>query len=307
MTDRPAIVVRLQRFDDDPFGPVPAAAPLRLWTVWAMIPVAAAVAAAVAATTLGVLFYPVARRLLATTSGPAAAVRSLLAQPAGYLAAALGACLSFAGCALLAATFSPTSRSLRERLRLHEPPRWALVGLSGAAAMIGVGRLGNSLRAALGAFGEGPVGVMRQEFTGTSPELAVLGVLIVGVGGGVGEELLLRGYLQTRIEQRYAPWRADVVVASLSAAAFGEPWHAAASFGCGLLLGWVARRAGTILSSMTAHVLSGSFWMAMMSVGGAGRGAWHHDGGVVGFAVGAVLVGGGVAGVWALTRRSRVG
>lgn len=125
MTDRPAIVVRLQRFDDDPFGPVPAAAPLRLWTVWAMIPVAAAVAAAVAATTLGVLFYPVARRLLATTSGPAAAVRSLLAQPAGYLAAALGACLSFAGCALLAATFSP---NIALPPRAPPPPRAAALG-----------------------------------------------------------------------------------------------------------------------------------------------------------------------------------
>jgi len=301
----PAPIVRLQRYDDDPFGPVPSAAPPRLWTVWAMIPVAAAVSSVAASATLGVLFYPAARQLRAMALGPSATVRSLLAQPAGYYAASLGACLALAGCALVAATLSPTEPSLRERLRLHEPPRWLLPGLAGAVAMVGVSRLGNSLREALGAFGVGPVGVMRQEFTGMSPELAVLGVLIVGVGAGVGEELLVRGYLQTRLEQRWPPWLANVVVALFFGLAHGETWHSTFAFGYGLLLGWLARRAGSILPSMTAHVLNNAFWVVMMSVGRTDRDAWHHDRGVASFALGALLVGAGVAGVWALTGRPR--
>lgn len=304
MTD-PAPIVRLQRYDDDPFGPVPSSAPPRLWTVWAMIPVAAAASTAAASVSLFVLFFPAARQLRAMALGPASLVRSLVAQPAGYYAAGLGACLAFAGCALVAATLSPTAPSVRERLRLHDPPRWLLAGLAGAVAMVGVSRLGNSLREALGAFGEGPVGVMRQDFTGMSPELTVLGVLIVGVGAGVGEELLFRGYLQTRLEQRWPPWLANVVVAFFFGLAHGEPWHSTFAFGYGLLLGWVARRAGSILSSMAAHVLNNAFWVLMMAAGRADRDAWHHDRGLASVALGALLVAGGVAGVWALTRRAR--
>lgn len=304
----PAPIVRLQRYDaDDPFGPVPSSQPPRLWTVWAMVPVAALAASLLASLSVGVLFFPAARQIRAMALGPGTLARSILAQPAGYYAAGLGTCLAFAGCALVAAALSPTAPSLRERLRLHEPPRWLLPGLAGAVAMAGVSRLGNSLREVLGAFGEGPVGVMRQDFTGMSAELTLLGVFVVGVGAGLGEELLFRGYLQTRLEQRWPPWLANVVVAALFGLAHGEPWHSTFAFGYGLLLGWVARRAGTILSSMTAHVLNNAFWVVMMSLGRADRDAWHHDGGVASFAAGAALVGGGVAGVWALTRRPRVG
>jgi membrane protease YdiL (CAAX protease family) len=306
MSAEPAPIVRLQRYDeDDPFGPVPYSAPPRLWTVWAMIPVAALVSSTVASATLGILFYPAARQLRAMALGPASLARALLAQPAGYYGAGLGTCLSLAACALVAATLSPTVASLRERLRLHEPPRWMLPGLAGAMAMVGVSRLGNSLREVLGTFGEGPVGVLPHEFTGMSPELTVLGVVIVGVGAGVGEELFFRGYLQTRLELRWPPWLANLLVAAFFGLAHGEAWHATFAFGYGLLLGWLARRAGSILTSMTAHVLNNAFWVVMMSLGRADRDAWHHERGLASFALGALLVTAGVAGAWALTRRPR--
>lgn len=307
MSDAAPIVVRLQRYDDDPFGPVPAAGPPRLWTLAAMLPVALAAATMLSSATLALLFLPAARQLRATALGPRRLADSLTAQPAGYFGACLGACVALAGCALVAAALSPTAPSLRERLRLHDPPRWLATGLAGAVALVGVSRLGNSLREALGAFGEGPVGVARHDFAGMSPELTVLGVLIVGAGAGIGEELFFRGYLQTRLEQRAPPWLANVAVAALFGLAHGELWHATFAFGAGLVLGWTARRAGTILASAVAHALNNGFWVAMMALGRADRDAWHHDGGVASFVVGAMLGVAGVAGVWALTRAPRTG
>lgn len=307
MSDAAPIVVRLQRYDDDPFGPVPAAGPPRLWTLAAMLPVALAAATTLSSATLALLFLPAARQLRAAALGPRRLAESLTAQPAGYFGAGLGACVALAGCALVAAALSPTAPSLRERLRLHDPPRWLATGLAGAVALVGVSRLGSSLREALGAFGEGPVGVARHDFAGLSPELAVLGVLIAGAGAGIGEELFFRGYLQTRLEQRAPPWLANVAVAALFGLAQGEFWHATFAFGAGLLLGWTARRAGTILASAVAHALNNGFWVATMALGRADRDAWHHDGGVASFVVGAMLGVAGVAGVWALTRAPRAG
>ena len=284
-------IVRLTPYTDDPFGFVPIVpiSPPRLWTVWLMLPVAALVSAAATALALGALFFPVAPQLRAMALGPRRLFGALTAQPAGLFAAALAWALALAGCALVAAALSPSAPTLAARLRLRECPRWPLLGLAGALATLGVGVAGDCLRALAGGRGA----ALSRPFAAMPVELAVLGALIAGVGVGAAEELFFRGYLQTRFEERLAPWGANLLVAALFALSRGSPWPAASALAAGALYGWLARRAGSLLPSIAAHALAAT--CAVLTMG-------RFGGGAKAVALGAAMM---VAGVGALARLTR--
>lgn len=285
-------IVRLTPYTDDPFGfvPIVPVAPPRLWTVWLMLPVAALVAAVTTALALLGLFFPVAAQLRAMALGPRRLFAALTAQPAGLFAAALAWGVALAGCALVAAALSPSAPSLAARLRLRECPRWPLLGLAGALTTAGVAHVGDGLAALAGVRGV----LLGRAFTAMPVELAVLGALIAGVGVGAAEELFFRGYLQTRFEERVAPWAANVVVAVLFALSRGAVWPAAAALVAGLLYGWLARRVGSLLPSIAAHVLAATY--AVLSMGRLG-------GGAKAVALGAAMMLAGVGALAWLTRR----
>jgi len=82
----------------------------------------------------------------------------------------------------------------------------------------------------------------------------VVAVLVIGVGGGLGEEVFFRGYMQTRLRSALGVWPAIF----MTAAAFGlmhfDLVHTPVAFLFGILLGWLTEKAGSILPSIAAHV-----------------------------------------------------
>ncbi len=80
--------------------------------------------------------------------------------------------------------------------------------------------------------------------------------LMVGVTPGICEELVFRGYMQTRLG---AAWSAPlaIVCTSLVFAVFHmDLVHSAAVMALGVYLGWVAWASGSVLTAMLAHFLN---------------------------------------------------
>jgi len=76
-----------------------------------------------------------------------------------------------------------------------------------------------------------------------------------GLGiGGLSEELFFRGFMQTRLQQRWGGW-GIVVAAALFGAMHWDVTHTPITFAEGLLLGVVARRSRSILPCVGAHAL----------------------------------------------------
>lgn len=156
--------------------------------------------------------------------------------------------------ALAAAGLSPVP--WRERLRLDRPshfPFTALVLAYVAALLLGhastdVAQLGGWWRE------DGPLARFGELARASTPLQFGLMTLVGSLGAGVAEELFFRGYVQTRLVERWGRWPGI----ALTALAFGlvhMDWvHSSFAFLLGLLLGWVKERAGSIRPTVYVHV-----------------------------------------------------
>ncbi|MDX2015638.1 MAG: type II CAAX endopeptidase family protein [Myxococcaceae bacterium] len=145
--------------------------------------------------------------------------------------------------------------SLSERLRWSdEPPRWVLVPL----LLVGTLCIGPLTVGVLDVAGF-PKSGMLELFSKASQQSLVsfAGLVLVGaVMPGVLEELLFRGYVQTRFVERWGTVKGIVFTAAL----FGL-WHMDVrqglfAFGVGCFLGWGAHRAGSVVPGAMAHLLN---------------------------------------------------
>lgn len=191
-------------------------------------------------------------------------VPELMREPAGLLGSGLAACLSFAMFALIPARLSAVG--LVDRLRLRSAPRWKALGMLGAGGVVGIGQVFSGVMVFAGMEGRGALGVIARAFADAPAE-------IVGGrradrrgrrGGGRGAALLR--YMLTRLRERWGPRVAVLTSAALFGLVHFDPWHSAIAFTVGLLLGWLSLRAGTVRSTIAAHVLN--------NLVGVSRGWW---------------------------------
>jgi uncharacterized protein len=206
------------------------------------------------------------------------------------------------GVSFVAARLSPAP--WQERLRLG-PPRcsWAVVPV----LILGVLALSQALDALvvlLDLQNRGFLPRLRQLVRSLPPgSLAALAV-VMGAAPGFCEEVFFRGYLQTRLTERWGP----AAAVALSALLFGV-LHLDAVQGpmatvLGLYLGHVAWRAGSVWPAVVCHAANN----VVATLGGAllpenmgGRGAC-----VIQLLVGLVLAAGSLALLQRATRRSAV-
>jgi membrane protease YdiL (CAAX protease family) len=139
-----------------------------------------------------------------------------------------------------------------ERLALRPCKNAVATGTALLLGMLSIAYGGIALTRLNGA-APGPVLKLLSGMVGNASPHGLGLVVWVGLGvGGVSEELLFRGFMQTRLQQRWGGW--GIVVA---AAAFGAMhWdfvHSPITFAEGLLLGVVARRSRSILPGAGAH------------------------------------------------------
>jgi membrane protease YdiL (CAAX protease family) len=231
----------------------PTPGPPRVWPVFVGF-VVVFVTVQVAGTVVLAAWAFLMTRPGAGPNGFVAALESLSLSPAGLsVAAGLSSGGLLAG-ALMAARLSPSP--WRERLRLTmrgvTPGRVAL-------AVVGVLAVSQSLDALVGLLGLSGFGALdyinRVVGRASAGWLAVMAVMLA-LGPGIAEELFFRGFMQTRLVQR---WGAVAGVA-IASACFGfihfDLVHTPVAAVLGVYLGWVAERTGTIVPAMAAHFVN---------------------------------------------------
>ena len=147
------------------------------------------------------------------------------------------------------------------RLRVSRAPAvWTgvfLIGLLCLSTAI------DSAFALLGWSDLGTIGLVTSGIEEASGSTIALAVITIGLGAGIGEELFFRGFMQTRLRERWGPWPAIVV----TAAAFGlvhlDPFHVTFAFVVGLALGWITEVTGSIVPAVIAHVVNNSLWVVL--------------------------------------------
>ena len=80
--------------------------------------------------------------------------------------------------------------------------------------------------------------------------------LLIAVMPGVGEELLFRGYLQTRLLARLPSGAAIAISSLIFAAAHMDPIHVVAVLPLGIWFGTVAWRTGSVIPAILCHVVN---------------------------------------------------
>ena len=186
-------------------------------------------------------------------------------------ATAVGSVIVIVG-ALIAAGRPP-----RERLRLVAPAAPPLALLVMIVGTLALGQAMESLAAALGVLSGSTVEFLTQLLVGASGTGLVLAVIVIGGLGPVGEELFFRGFMQTRLQQRWRPAMA-VVAAALAFGAVHLDWvHGTMAFGYGLYFGFLTVASGSVLPAILAHMLNNTASVVLTaSIGPLGSSSGSH-------------------------------
>src|SRR5438067_2099052 len=83
--------------------------------------------------------------------------------------------------------------------------------------------------------------------------VVIVGIVVIGIMPGIGEELLCRGYIQTRLSQRWGRTVSILVTAILFAILHMDPLQSTFAFGLGVYLGLITERTGSLRPAMVCH------------------------------------------------------
>ena len=133
------------------------------------------------------------------------------------------------------------------------------------------------------------VSLMHREESGTlkligeairhlSPAQLILGLLVIGVGPAFGEELLFRGYAQTRLSRRLGRWWGILITSLMFGIMHMDLVQGPFAFGLGIYLGYLAEQSGSIRPTIVCHGVSNSLqvilgWLSARSADPAAAGA----------------------------------
>jgi membrane protease YdiL (CAAX protease family) len=95
-------------------------------------------------------------------------------------------------------------------------------------------------------------------------------VVVIGVLAGTAEEIFFRGYMQTRLRQR---WRAPLAIAATSVCfsiLHVDPSgvHVVLAFALSLYLGFVTELTGSVLPAIVCHVVNNVVYTLQTALGG---------------------------------------
>jgi membrane protease YdiL (CAAX protease family) len=179
-----------------------------------------------------------------------------------FLSLSAGVVLDLA-LSLIPARLSTTPWRQRLRSRPSEISPKTLVGI--VLLFLAISSISDLLFGAFGWKAKGTIDLLASVFSGASAFNSFLGALLMALGCGFGEELLFRGYIQTRLSQRWGRWIGIVVTAALFGLLHMDPVQSVFAFGVALFLGWITERTGSIRPAMASHAFNNFAWA--MSVG----------------------------------------
>ena len=229
---------------------VPARAIPRVWTVFLAM-VLAIGAIVVSQVALLILLATVFAFSGVDSQDLQSRVLEIVGHPAGFIGLGLASQLVIGLAAVVPAMFSRSP--FRQRLGLvpSNLPAWGLpVVVVGSLAPAALGILAAVLMAEVIPPQDNSWSTLMENMT---PAWAVSFVLFISLAPGLCEELLFRGYLQTRLLERWKPGFAILVSSSLFALFHITPHAMALAFIVGLFLGVLAWRTGSIWPGVLCH------------------------------------------------------
>ncbi len=93
-------------------------------------------------------------------------------------------------------------------------------------------------------------------------------VLVIGLGPGIGEELLFRGYIQTRLRRRWGPGWAILLTSILFGVMHIDPVQGTFAMGVGFFLGYLTERTGSLWPAMVCHTVNNMVSILQTGLGG---------------------------------------
>jgi uncharacterized protein len=229
----------------------------QVWPAFVGFGAAVMIAQLLGVVVLGSLF--VARQMLSDSPvsgdrGLLHAVMEFAVSPTSVIAAAAVSSLTLLGTALVGARLSKLPAAVRLRLG-PSPLGWgrAVVAVLGAVAV----SWGYSAAVSLAGLDDiGMLHLFDKAFREPTPVFFALALLFIGLSAPVGEELFFRGFMQTRLAQRWSRWAAI----GATAAAFGlmhmDPIQGPFAMFAGLYLGYLAEVTGSIRPAIAAHAVN---------------------------------------------------
>ncbi len=208
-------------------------------------------------------------KLNAEMFGDASVMEGLTQSPLGFPLIVILPQFAMIVPVVLAARLSPLG--IRERLRFvrGEWPLWAWVSAAVATPLIGM-----ISSAIVGLFMKDSEAL--EEMSNIFRELADAGfllplALLIGATPGICEELLFRGYLQSRLTARFGGTLAAMACILFTATVFAafhmDLVHSTAVFALGVWLGWISWHSGSIFPAMIAHFLNNFLSVVAVSLG----------------------------------------
>jgi uncharacterized protein len=99
--------------------------------------------------------------------------------------------------------------------------------------------------------------------------LTIAIVAVIGIFGSIAEEVFFRGYVQTRLRERWGP-AASIAIASFAFGLYHLPSPAYALFAAflGAYLGWLANFAGGTRPAMLAHAVNNTIAVVLAMMAG---------------------------------------
>lgn len=187
----------------------------------------------------------------------AEAVQTFVSSPMGLVSTSAAVTLLILGLSMLLGVLS--SRPWRERLRLGPSGFGARTLLVATLGFFALSETSDALFALTGWQAKGSIGAISTAIERSPLGLAILIVLVLLLAG-VSEELLFRGYMQTRLVERWGRWRGILIASALFGLMHLDLLQGSLAFTVGIYLGYIADRAGTIRPSMVAHSTNNAAW-----------------------------------------------
>jgi membrane protease YdiL (CAAX protease family) len=184
------------------------------------------------------------------------AIETGIMQPAVLLSSGAATQVMLLLTAISAALLSPVP--FVRRLRLNPSTLSALGYLIAPIGALAISFLFASLVALLGIHESGTLKLLGDAFKKLTPTQLVFAVCIVGIAPGFAEELLFRGYAQTRLVQRWGRWPGILITSLLFGIMHMDPLQSPFAFAFGVYLGYLAEKAGSIRPAMVCHAVNNS-------------------------------------------------
>lgn len=232
----------------------------RVWTTFAVLGVSAAAFLAVNSVMFVVAFLVVHGDFSPAMMRDDAALRAIFDSRAGLLLLVVLPQLGLVIPAVAASMLSPTPVAERLGLVRGHWPKWAWLAAAAATPLVGmISGLVTGIFLDESESLQQMSGIFRTH--GQAGFLIPL-MLLIGATPAFCEELLFRGYIQTRLVGAAGP-AVGILIASLLFAAFHvDPVHVIAVFPLGLFLGWVAWRSGSLVPAMLGHFVNNAISVA---------------------------------------------